>query len=659
MGMNLRPASLGKVARGGKQDVERVPARPTGAVGDGHTTVGGTPSLVGGRRAHVRTAWRRLTDRMVRVPASGSGRMVLHALVPGALVAGWALAIDQIRISQISDVGLIAATPRVVLILLAALSVSFAVALGRRPLHSLVPLAHVVVLVVMLYGITAFVEPVPRFATVYEHVGIIGYILGHGSVDPHIDAYFNWPGFFALGSLITKLAGWHSALPLAAWGPLLFNLLYLPPLYAIFAWGANDARVTWLGLWVFYCCNWVAQDYLSPQATGFLMWLTMLAVLLRWFTPRPAGLAPARAIRAVPRTFGLRGLGAVPADGPPLTGVQTGGLLALVLVIYGATVSGHQLTPVPMILTVAALVVFAGLQTRMLPVIMAVGLAAWISYMTTAWLAGHFSTLSGSLGSLGQSVGQGVGSRVVGSSGHELIVDLRLVFSGAVWALAAAGFLRRRRLRRSDVALAVTGLTPFLLPALQPYGGEILLRVFLFALPAAAFFTACLVFPSWQSGLGRRTLAAVAIGSCLLLAGFQYARYGNERLDAFTRGDVAAVDALSRLAPRGAKLVAANGNIPWRYQGYAAYDYMQLSDWHAWLVLHPQPAELLDSLQLHLGASGGYFIVTRSTEISAHLLESKAAALERFVAYLRHSPAADQLYHRGQAAIFRIRGADF
>jgi hypothetical protein len=42
--------------------------------------------------------------------------------------------------------------------------------------------------------------------------------------------------------------------------------------------------------------------------------------------------------------------------------------------------------------------------------------------------------------------------------------------------------------------MAVLGVTPFLLPVLQPYGGEMLLRVFLFALPAAAFFVARLAF---------------------------------------------------------------------------------------------------------------------------------------------------------------------
>lgn len=570
--------------------------------------------------------------------------------------AGWAIVIGGLRLSNVGDLGLVSAIPPVAFALLGILTVSFGLTLSHRPVQPLVPLLHVVVLVVMLYGITSFVEPLPRFATVYRHVGVIGYISAHGSVNPRIDAYFDWPGFFALGALITRLAGWHSALSVAAWGPLLFNLLYLPPLYAIFSWADADKRITWLALWLFYCCNWVGQDYVSPQATGYLMSLTILAVLLRWFTPRPSRVAPAPTIRAALRQFNFRALRSRPADGPPLSRLQRGGLLALVLLMYGATVSGHQLTPVPVILAVTALVALAGLKTRSLPVIMVVGLAAWISYMTTAYLAGHFSTLTTSLGSLGQNLGQNVGSRVVGSSGHELIVKLRLLFSAAVWGLAVAGLARRLRARRADQALAVIGATPFLLPALQPYGGEILLRTFLFALPAAAFFIACLVFPSRQASVGWLSRGVVALLGCLLLAGFQFARYGNERQDIFTRGDLAAVNALLRLAPPGSRVVAANGNIPWRYRDYNSYTYLQLSDWQAWAGPDPQPGPLLASLRTHLGPGGGYFIVTQSTENEAHLLASKQAALERFVAYLRRSPQAVDLYKQGQAEILRIQG---
>jgi hypothetical protein len=126
--------------------------------------------------------------------------------------------------------------------------------------------------------------------------------------------------------------------------------------------------------------------------------------------------------------------------------------------------------------------------------------------------------------------------------------------------------------------MAVLGVTPFLLPVLQPYGGEMLLRVFLFALPAAAFFIARLAFPSAASGRGWPTAVAIAVISCILLGAFQFARYGNERLDAFTKGDVDTVRELYQLAPPGSKVIGGTGNIPWRFIGYADREYSTLEE---------------------------------------------------------------------------------
>jgi hypothetical protein len=594
---------------------------------------------------------------MVRWATPRVRRTLLHALVPILVVGAWAIAIQQIQLAKMTDVGLISVMPVSALCMLLILTVSFAVTLARRPFEPLVPLVHVVVLIVMLYAVTAFLEPLPRFSSVWRHVGIIDYISVHHSLNPHIDAYFSWPGFFALGAVITKAAGFHSALAFVAWGPLVFNLLFLPPLLAIFSWASGDARVRWLGLWVFYSCNWIGQDYVSPQAVGFLLWLTMLAALLKWFVPSTERLGAAPSLKAMPGFFAPGRLRAIPADGPPLAAAQSVGALLLVLVLYGATVAGHQLTPVPALLTVGAFAVFAGLQTRRLPVIMAVGLAAWISYMTTVWLAGHFATITGPLGSVGENVTQNIGGRLGGSAGHELVVRVRLLATAGIWALALAGAVRRLLSRRADVAMALVGIAPLLLPALQPYGGEIVLRVFLFSLPAAAFFIACLAYPTPQSGSRRLTIVLAAVVGCLLLGAFQLTRYGNERLDVFTRGDLAAVDALTRIAPKGSKLVAANGNLPWRYRGYADYEYLEMSEWYSWLAKRPEPALLLRALQGHLGPGGGYFIVTRSTEVSAELLERKAGVLSRFVRLLRTSGAARELYHSSEGDVFSIAGA--
>jgi hypothetical protein len=340
------------------------------------------------------------------------------------------------------------------------------------------------------------------------------------------------------------------------------------------------------------------------------------------------------------------------ADGRPAT------IVLLVVLIYCATVTGHQLTPFPALLTVTGLVLFAGLETRLLPIIMAVILASWIGYMTTDYLGGHFNTVAGTVGSVGQNLDQNVSGRLGGSGDHQLIVHDRIVASAAIWILAVLGLARRLRAGRADVALAVVGSAPFLLVALQPYGGEILLRVFLFSLPAVAFFISCLAFPAPTAGRSWRAAALFAVVGCALLWAFQYTRYGNERLDYFTRGDVAAVRALYRIAPKGSELFAGTPNLPWRYRDYAGYDYELINELPAWRRSpRPDPHVLARELDSKLQKRGGYVIVTRSTKIGAGLLEGKPGALEGLVGVLRVSPNATQVYRGRDGDVFFIRPA--
>ena len=583
-------------------------------------------------------------------------RISLHALVPLVIVAAWGVAISGVRISNFTDLGLVSALPASALVLLALLMVSFAVAVTRRPPETIVMLSHVVVLVVILYGVTAFVEPLPNYSTLYRMAGIVRYITHYHSVNPSIDAYFNWPGFFALGSLLTEAAGFKNVISYATYGSLAFNLLYLPPMLVIFSWATDDRRVSWLGVWVFYICNWVGQDYIIPQSVAYLLFLSLIAALLTWFTPRSANRGPAPSLRAVPRWFSGRQLRTVTGASPTAGAAQRLGVMLTVLVLYAATVSGHQLTPVPALVVVAALVVLAGLETRLMPVVMAVVLAAWISFMTTKYLAGNIGQLFNSLGALGSSVNQTTG-RVVGSPEHEFVVDVRIFASLLIWALAGAGLLRRLRWRRIDPAIVILAGAPFLLPVLQPYGGEIFLRVFFFALPGVAFLIALLAFPDARAGHRWLTPAAIALVGCVLLGCYQFTRYGNERMNVFTRQDLAGVQALYRIAPVGSKVIAGTDNLPWRYQDYASYDYSFVDQLPAWeTAANPDPGKLFAEIRTALAPNGGYVIFTRSTQTEAELAEGRPRALPQLISFLQAQPTVREVFHAGQNQIFFVRG---
>jgi hypothetical protein len=601
------------------------------------------------------TTWADAAVRSRRA-ASGVTAAALHALVPATVVVLWLISIRDVDPSRMTAVGLVSALPGTVFALLGLLLVSFAISLRREPLRGFVPLFHVIALVFMLYAVTALVETEPRFGVAYRHAGIIDYIATHHSVDPHVDAYFNWPGFFVLGVVFSKVIGAGSALAYAAWAPLVFNLLAIPPLIVIFRWATNDQRLLWLAAWTFFSANWVGQDYLSPQAVAFVLWLAMLAILFMGFGREPVlavGLAARNRAGSLVRILWRE------ATQQDLSGPVSSVLLLTVVGIFAAMTIGHQLTPFPALLTVVVLTAVARLRRTALPVTMALVLAGWIAYMTIAFLTGHFQTAFGSI-SLSANLHQGVTSRVKGSAGHLFVVDVRLALTGALWVAAAVGAIRRVRRGKLDLALLVVALVPFVLPILQPYGGEILIRVFLFALPAVSFFAAAVIYPSRALGRGLASTALLVGLGGILLAGFQYARYGNEHVDAFTRADVKTVRALYRVAPPDATLAAFVENLPWKYRGYASYRYRTLDSMPIWQrTLNPDPASVIAQFEARDFTAPTYVVATPSMSIASETYDGKDEAIGATVRMLRRSALADVVYSRDGGTIFRLRQDPF
>src|SRR5215203_5731495 len=210
-----------------------------------------------------------------RPPSAVLGSVVL-TLCAAAL---WAVSLGQIELGQMTDIGLISVLPAPFFAALGLLTAGFCLTLL---------LLHVGVLIVMLYGAPALIEEMPRFHSVWKHLGVVYYIQRTGHVNPRIDAYFNWPGLFILFAFVSDAAGIQNWRDLVAWTPVVLNLLQLGPLLLIFGSATNDKRLVWLAVWFFYLANWVGQDYFSPQGFNYLLHLTILGILVAWFRV-PAG----------------------------------------------------------------------------------------------------------------------------------------------------------------------------------------------------------------------------------------------------------------------------------------------------------------------------------------------------------------------------------
>lgn len=584
------------------------------------------------------------------------------ALLSLAAVALWAVGVGRVNLRGVNDLGLASVLPPAVLAAPVIATAGFVWTLSQRPLRRSMLLLHVVALVVMLYGMNAMVEPVPGPNVVWRHAGIADHIARTGAIDPTIDAYFNWPGFFTLTAFLSGAAGLGSIASLAAWTPVFFNLLYLGPLLLLLRRATSDWRLVWLAVWLFYVTNWIHQDYLAPQALSYFLYLLILGILVGWFgtVQLDVRFAPARVLLRRPRSparpRAVQFL--LPNALRPREGrFQRAGLMVIVIVLFAAAVPSHQLTPFAILTGVTALVVFGRCSARGLPWLMAVMLVAWITFMSAGYLAGNLSELGGNVGQVDTITAANVGDRLRGSAGHQFVVQIRLAVTALLWGLAVLGWLRRRRHGQDDMTVTLLAVAPFPFLVLQPYGGELLLRVYFFALPFAAFLAAGLFLPVKGAAASWRAAGAIGLAVVVLLGGFLFARYGNERIEHFTTEELAAVRHLYEVAPRGSLLLAATPDLPWKFQDYVSYDYRTVGSLKS--SRGGGNGELVKpvlSIMRQHRRPGAYFIITRSNRADA---EARGilppGSLDRLEQALRRAPGMQLIYANQDARIYALR----
>lgn len=598
----------------------------------------------GAARAAVEPALAR--SRILRDPRTTA----LWAIPPLCAVVG-CVSLAGADPARIGDLGLIHAIPLAVFASLVLLALGFAATLRERRLRAPLLAAYVVTLALLLPGAPALVEHEPRFATAWLHAGFADSIAQTGSTLPGLDARFNWPGFFAAAGLLLRGLGLDDPRPVLTWAPLAFDLFALVPVYAIAAITSDDARVPWLAAWLFVPANWIGQDYFAPQALGFALFLGFVVLLLRYF---PLRRRDRRSLaKKAWRALRARHAGRLPPTGRgPLPAPPSSGLVALLLLTYGAIVWSHQLTPYFAIAGTTGLVLLGACRLRALPLLMAVIAIAFVSYLAVPYWAGHLGDIFGGVGQLGSTVSSNVGARTAASGPHAWVPHLRMGLTGIVWALALLGAALRWRQRRSNLALLVLFAAPYTVIALQSYGGEVLLRTYLFALPFAAALMGAALAHLARPQTSAAAAAAVPLATVGLVAAFYVARFGNEAFEMVRPREVAAVAHLYRVAPPHTTFVSLDGNVPWRYTQIAQHPI------EAPLPIgHRSPTAYVGRVRAAIAGNpeGGYLLVTRAQLTSVQIVlgvpPGWAAALYRALARSRD---VRLVYANRDARIYRF-----
>lgn len=463
----------------------------------------------------------------------------------------WAYGVSQLRPRSIGLYGLLASANAWFIIGVVALLVGGFLEMSRPEPRMWLLGTYLVGLIVAIYATVPILYGAPEYAWLYKHIGVAQALGKYGRVTDPSDIYQQWPALFAAIASVSGLAHF-SPLSFAAWAPLSFELADALLLLGIFRMLGADRRVAFLALFMYEgLIAWVGQDYLSPQAFGYLLWLGIVAIMVRWLLvlPPPHGHG---GLFARVRARLLTGM-PTPKGSSPVQRAVAG---VLISIIFFAIVAAHQLTPYMALAAIGGLALLGVLRRGWLVLFV-------MAVIAGGYLAPHYSMITQQFGGLfsgGNAIHNASGVHGDFHHGAEATTaEIVRTLSISMWLSALAVVVANWRTLGRVATTAVLAFSPFMVLFMQAYGGEAIIRVFLFSAPWCAFIIAG-ALAKLRSVFWRQIVSIFAC-SVALAAGLQ-GLYGPTSVDAFTPTEVAGSLWLYEHAAPGSLLVLAVDNFP-------------------------------------------------------------------------------------------------
>jgi len=562
-------------------------------------------------------------------PAGPRWRTALPFAVPVLALVGWIGGLYGADPRQLSDLGLVSIVRPLGFGALALLLAGFAVAVTRPRLREGVLAAHAGALVAILFGTPVVLYDVVRYSWAWKHIGIVDFIDRTGGVDRSIDVlpvYHNWPGFFAGSHLLQEWVGADNAIAIARWAPLVLALATAAMVLTLAASLTTDRRIVWLTTWVFLLGNWVGQEYFSPQAFAYLLYLAALTLVIRMGRARRPAVA---------------------------------GIAAVVLMAV-AIATSHQITPAMLTVALVALVVTRQVRLATLAVVTAVATVLWALWGAAAYVGPNLSDAIDGFGApLANAEGNLTDASLL-SDGQVLVSLAGRLLVVAIGLLAVVGLVRRWWRGQRDLVPVVLLVSPAVILAANDFGGEILFRVFLFSLPFAAFFAAHALV---DLPLLRGRLAPVVpfVVSALLLGGFLLAHFGKDGHYVFTTEEVAAATWLADNAPEGSLLVEGSRNYPTQFHNYEHFRYVPIDrePLRTRREMARRPVRTLERWMTDERDTAAYVLLTRSQQAEEVAMGFRPVGfLAGLEEDLRASNRFEIAFENRDAVVFTLRGSN-
>jgi hypothetical protein len=456
----------------------------------------------------------------------------------------WLASIYQARIrfvEGIGGLGIITVMPIAFFVPISLLTVSFLMALVVNHKNQTTLFCQVIMLILFLNLTPALIETTPRFISTYQNYQAVDYILQKGSINPSEQWIHNWPGFSIAYSILMQTTALPEAVLLEVY-PTFFNITLFFALFIFFSLTINDKKPKWIALWTFYVANWVGQDYFSMQSLGFLAFSLVLFAVFKLMNME----------------------------------VRSRRWSIMIILLTLTAVISHMLTSIIILAVFLVFLVSRNLRRLGLFAVLVAIFASWTIYCAIPYLQTNMARQSTSALNLLSIFQKNITSRVTGSLARIFVENVRLTFSALITAFALLGFmltLRSRKMIRNEkrVVLILIGVTlPIFFFA---YGGELIMRIFLFSLIPLVYFVAMGSRRNIFFTVLSIFLVTVVPPLCLI------ARYGNETINYVPVSQIEGTEQFYKVTTEGN--VVLYPNVDSRYR--ASFKYFPLSsvEWNS------------------------------------------------------------------------------
>jgi hypothetical protein len=386
-------------------------------------------------------------------------------------LCAWQVAIALLHGEIAGQYGLLATRGGLILLTSAAVALgAFVVALA---VDSAVYAVLAIGVVTIIGRVTAtLLTDVPIYVWTYKHIGIVNYMIEDHS-SPHVQIYGDWPGFFSGMAWFSTISGLDPVIVAHWFAPVSTAVISLL-VGVLVSCAGFGRRASLIAAMLAVILNWTGQDYYSPQAAGLILALSILSLLL--YSKRA-----------------------------PLAG-------HLSTPVFAVLVATHQLTPFWLVFVEIGFVLFNQMRPRWLPLLHGAILALYV--IPRLERTATFDFFSG-FNPLKNST---VVTEGRGSSGRDFTILLERGLFVGLWLVAAVCFVVIWRRYGAPWGLAIAAFSSVLILGGQDYGGEAIIRVYLYSIAGCAVLVAVVLAglfeleTTWQRAVGYVLTAALLLG---------------------------------------------------------------------------------------------------------------------------------------------------